>query len=174
MGREPTEKGYAIPNHPIMNQEASRLVLKPGREKSLRHRHPWVFSGAVESVEGDPASGDTVSVVARDGAFLAKAAYCPESQIRARVWSFDANDEIDAAFLRQRLQASIERRAALRQGSDAMRLVHGESDGLPGPGSDRYAGALAVQILSAGAGRLRSFGAPARAELTAAPALHHL
>ncbi len=155
-----------------MNQEASRLVLKPGREKSLRHRHPWVFSGAVESVEGDPASGDTVSVVARDGAFLAKAAYCPESQIRARVWSFDANDEIDAAFLRQRLQASIERRAALRQGSDAMRLVHGESDGLPGLVVDRYAGTLVVQILSAGAERWRSFWAPALAELTGAAAVY--
>src|SRR5258708_4388558 len=155
-----------------MNQEASRLVLKPGREKSLRHRHPWVFSGAVESVEGDPASGDTVSVVARDGAFLAKAAYCPESQIRARVWSFDANDEIDAAFLRQRLQASIERRAALRQGSDAMRLVHGESDGLPGLVVDRYAGTLVVQILSAGAERWRSLWGPALAELTGAAAVY--
>src|SRR5258708_33029205 len=172
MGREPTEKGYAIPNHPIMNQGGSRLGLKAGREKSLGHRHAGVFSGGVERVEGDPASGDTVSVVARDGAFLAKAAYCPESQIRARVWSFDANDEIDAAFLRQRLQASIERRAALRQGSDAMRLVHGESDGLPGLGVDRYAGTLVVQILSAGAERWRSFWAPALAELTGAAAVY--
>src|SRR6266849_4857590 len=148
-----------------MNQEASRLALKPGREKSLRHRHPWVFSGAVESVEGDPASGDTVSVVARDGAFLAKAAYCPDSQIRARVWSFDAKDDIDAAFLRQKLQASIGRRAALGQGSDAMRLVHGESDGLPGLVVDRYAGSVVVQILSAGAERWRSFWGPAATEL---------
>jgi 23S rRNA (cytosine1962-C5)-methyltransferase len=155
-----------------MSQEASRLVLKPGREKSLRHRHPWVFSGAVESVEGSPASGDTVTVVARDGAFLARAAYCPESQIRARVWSFDAKDEIDAAFLRQKLQAAIERRATLRQGSDAMRLVHGESDGLPGLVVDRYAGSLVVQILSAGAERWRSFWGPALTELTGAAAVY--
>ncbi len=155
-----------------MNQEASRLVLKPGREKSLRHRHPWVFSGAVESVEGNPASGDTVSIVARDGAFLAKAAYCPDSQIRARVWSFDAKDEIDAPFLRQKLQASIDRRAAPRQDSDAMRLVHGESDGLPGLVVDRYAGTLVVQILSAGAERWRSFWGPALTELTGAAAVY--
>ena len=66
-----------------------RLVLKPGRDKSLRHRHPWIFSGAIERVEGEPATGDTVAVVAPDGAFLAWAAYSPQSQIRARVWSFE-------------------------------------------------------------------------------------
>ena len=109
-----------------------RLVLKAGREKSLRHRHPWVFSGAVERVEGDPGVGETVAIVARDGAFLAWAAYCPQSQIRARVWSFDASETIDAAFMRRRLETAIARRAAMREGSDAMRLVHGESDGVPG------------------------------------------
>ena len=76
-----------------------RVVLKPGREKSLRHRHPWVFSGAIEKVEGDPESGATVSVVARDGAFLAWAAYCPSSQIRARVWSFDAGEAVNYALV---------------------------------------------------------------------------
>src|SRR5207342_3155646 len=110
-----------------VNQEA-RVVLKAGREKSLRHRHPWVFSGAVERVEGEPKTGDTVSVVARDGAFLARGAWCNESQIRARVWSFDPADTIDAAFLRGRLEAAIARRSTLPPGSDAVRLVHGESD----------------------------------------------
>ena len=62
-----------------------KLVLKPGREKSLRHRHPWVFSGAVDRVEGEPAPGSTVVVTAHDGAFLARAAYNAQSQIRARV-----------------------------------------------------------------------------------------
>src|SRR5882672_2710792 len=109
-----------------------RIILKPGREKSLRHRHPWVFSGAIEKVEGTPASGDLVQIVGRDGAFLATAAYCPESQIRARVWSFDANDTVDEAFIRARLAAALERRARLKDRGSAMRLVHGESDGLPG------------------------------------------
>ena len=143
-------------------------MLKPGRDKSLRHRHPWIFSGAIERVEGEPVSGDTVAVVARDGAFLASAAYCAESQIRARAWSFDASDVIDAAFLRGRLAAAIARRAGLRSRSDSMRLVHGESDGLPGLVADRFAGTIVIQILSAGAERWRALWAPALAELTGA------
>jgi 23S rRNA (cytosine1962-C5)-methyltransferase len=154
-----------------VDQEA-RIVLKPGREKSLRHRHPWVFSGAIERVEGAPASGDTVAVLARDGGFLARAAWSNDSQIRARAWTFDPADAIDAAFLRRRLQAAIERRAALPPGSDAVRLVHGESDSLPGLVVDRYAGTLVVQILSAGAERWRSFWGPALAELTGARAVY--
>jgi 23S rRNA (cytosine1962-C5)-methyltransferase len=157
---------------PAVKQENPRLVLKPGREKSLRHRHPWVFSGAVETVEGEPASGSTVNVVARDGAFLAHAAYCPDSQIRARVWSFDVNDEIDAAFLERRLQAAIARRAASGRGSDAMRLVHAESDGVPGLIVDRYADTLVVQILSAGAERWRAFWGQALMRLTGAKAVY--
>jgi 23S rRNA (cytosine1962-C5)-methyltransferase len=149
-----------------LNQDSARLVLKAGREKSLRHRHPWVFSGAVERVEGDPGVGETVAIVARDGAFLAWAAYCPQSQIRARVWSFDANETIDAAFMRRRLEASIARRAAMGEGSDAMRLVHGESDGIPGFIVDRYADTIVVQILSAGAERWRAYWGPALVELT--------
>ena len=155
-----------------MNPPAARLVLKPGREKSLRHRHPWVFSGAVESVEGDPAKGDTVSVVAKDGAFLAWAAFCPDSQIRARAWSFDAKDAIGEAFLRERLRASIARRPVVTSGDDAMRLVHGESDGLPGLVVDRYADTIVVQILSAGAERWRALWAPLLAELTGAKAVY--
>jgi 23S rRNA (cytosine1962-C5)-methyltransferase len=157
---------------PAVNPETPRLILKPGREKSLRHRHPWVFSGAVERVEGEPASGSTVAVVARDGAFLARAAYCPESQIRARVWSFDAQDEIDAAFLEQKLQASIARRATPAEGSDAMRLVHAESDGLPGLIADRYADTIVVQILSAGAELWRPLWGPALTRLTGAKSVY--
>jgi 23S rRNA (cytosine1962-C5)-methyltransferase len=142
-----------------------RIVLKPGREKSLRHRHPWVFSGAIERVEGEPGMGDTVAVVARDGAFLAHAAYCPSSQIRARVWSFDAAETIDADFLRRRVQAAIARRAVVRAGSDGMRLVHGESDGLPGLVADRYADVVVVQLLSAGAERWRAVWGEAFAQL---------
>jgi len=150
-----------------LNTEA-RIVLKPAREKSLRHRHPWVFSGAVERVEGAPGKGDTVVVAAKDGAFLARAAYCPDSQIRARVWSFDPAQAIDDAFIRSRLQASIARRRLLAPGSNAMRLVHAESDGLPGMVADRYDTTVVVQILSAGAERLRGFWGPALAELTGA------
>ena len=154
-----------------MTEHPPRLVLKPGREKSLRHRHPWIFSGAVERVEGDPGEGATVSIVARDGAFLAWAGYCPQSQIRARAWSFDAGETIDEEFLRRRLRASIGRRGA-HDGSDAARLVHAESDGLPGLIVDRYGDTLVVQILSAGAERWRAFWGPALAELTGAKTVY--
>jgi 23S rRNA (cytosine1962-C5)-methyltransferase len=154
-----------------MTSEA-RIVLKPGREKSLRHRHPWVFSGAIEHVEGEPAKGDTVVVNAKDGAFLARAAYCPDSQIRARVWSLDPAEKIDEAFLRARLAASLARRGLMRGGSNAMRIVHGESDGLPGLVADLYDKTVVVQILSAGAERWRGLWGPALAELTGARSVY--
>ena len=133
------------------------IVLKRGREKSLRRRHPWIFSGALEKVEGNPASGDTVEVRSADGQTLALAAWSPESQIRARVWSFDASVRIDAAFLRARIERAVALRSALpaARHTNAMRLVHGESDGLPGLVVDRYADVLVAQFLSAGAERWR-------------------
>jgi 23S rRNA (cytosine1962-C5)-methyltransferase len=138
--------------------DTARLVLKPGREKSLRHRHPWVFSGAVERVEVTPATGDAVAIVAHDGAQLAWGAWSPVSQIRARVWSFDAAACIDEAFLAARLEAAIARRACLLDARhDACRLVHSESDGLPGLIVDRYGDTAVIQLLSAGAERWRDF-----------------
>ena len=131
-----------------------------------------MFSGAIDHVEGEPATGDLVSVVGRDGAFLARAGYSPQSQIRARVWSFDPARNIDAAFLRERLAASIARRDAVPKGSNAMRLVHGESDGLPGLVADRYGDVIVVQILSAAAERWRKFWGPALQELTGARAVY--
>jgi len=139
-----------------------KLILKPGREKSLKRRHPWVFSGAIAKVEGKPQLGDSVEVRSADGAFLAVAAYSPESQIRARVWSWTAGD-IDAAFFAQR----IARAAAARSVSagEGARLVHGESDSLPGVVADRYGDTVVVQLLSAGAERWRGAIADALAAL---------
>ena len=82
-------------------------VLTLGREKSLLHRHPWVFSGAIANIKGDVAPGATVEVMAEDGRFLARAAASPASQIRARVWSFDPDEKIDAAFFQRRLAAAV-------------------------------------------------------------------
>ena len=145
-----------------------QLTLKPGREKSLLRRHPWIFSGAVARVEGDPASGDTVAVRASSGEFLAWAAYSPVSQIRARVWSWNEREPVDAAFLRARLKAALESRKSLisEQASDALRLVHGESDGLPGVIVDRYGDVVVLQFLSAGAERWRAQIADSVRELT--------
>jgi 23S rRNA (cytosine1962-C5)-methyltransferase len=130
-----------------------KVWLKAGREKSLRRRHPWVFSGAIDRVEGEPAAGATVDLVASSGELLGRGAYSPASQIRTRVWSFDANDMIDAAFLRRRLMRAIEsrRRLDLLDAEAACRLVFSESDGLPGLIVDRYGEYLACQFLSAGA-----------------------
>ncbi len=127
------------------------LFLKPGREKSLLRRHPWVFAGAVAHVEGKPAAGATVALRAANGAFLAWAACSPASQLVARVWSFEERDAIDAAWFQERLRRAWQRRAAaLAEPEGAARLVYAESDGLPGLIVDRYADRLVCQFLTAG------------------------
>lgn len=127
------------------------LRLAPGREKSLRLRHPWLFSGAIERVEGQPKPGDTVEVRAHDGSVLALAAYSPHSQIRARVWSFEPT-RIDAAFFAGRVRDAIAARSELLDDRHTgCRLIHGESDGLPGVVADRYDDVMVVQLTSAGA-----------------------
>ena len=145
-----------------------QLILKSGREKSLLRRHPWIFSGAVARVQGDPGAGESVAVRSGGGEFLAWAAYSPASQIRARVWSWHEAERIDADLLRARLrQALAARERLLRPGdSDAMRIVHGESDGLPGVIVDRYGDVVVLQLLSAGAERWRGEFADAVRELT--------
>jgi 23S rRNA (cytosine1962-C5)-methyltransferase len=133
------------------------VVLKEGREKSLKRRHPWIFSGAVEKVNGEPGSGDTVAVRDAAGKVVARAAYSPKSQIRARVWTFDPAEEIDASFFRKRFEKALALREALpaAKHANALRLVNGESDGLPGLVVDRYADVLVAQFLAAGVERWR-------------------
>ena len=130
-----------------------RLILKKGREKALLRRHPWVFSGALHAVEDDPQTGETVAIQDVQGTFLAWGAYSPNSQIRARVWSFDPNEIIDEAFFHRRIGAAINLRKPWIDSNttSAYRLVHAESDGLPGLIVDRYNDILVVQVLSAGA-----------------------
>jgi 23S rRNA (cytosine1962-C5)-methyltransferase len=136
---------------------AGILALKPGRERSLLRRHPWIFSGAIETVRGSPENGGTVEVRAADGRFLAWAAYSPASQIRARAWSFDEAEKPGPDMFQGKIAAALAlRKVSVAAGTtDAMRLVHAESDGLPGLIADRYADTLVVQILSAGCERWR-------------------
>ncbi len=144
------------------------VTLKAGREKSLAQRHPWIFSGAIERVDGEPSSGDTVAVRTHDGAVVATAAYSPSSQIRARVWAF-APAAIDAAWFAQRVRAAVDARAGMLDADHtACRLVHGESDGLPGVIADRYGDTVVVQLLSAGADRWRDAIADALVAATGA------
>ena len=145
------------------------LILKPGREKSLKRRHPWVFSGAVAKVQGNPAPGETVAIRSATGQFLAVAAYSPTSQIVARVWDWD-DRAIDGAFFSRIIGRAVEQRRALLDGNDtdAIRLVHGESDGLPGVVADRYADTVVLQLTSAGAERWRDVIADKLLELSGA------
>jgi len=129
------------------------ITLKPGRENSLKRRHPWVFSGAVARVQGNPSSGETVEILSSRGDWLAAGSYSPQSQIRVRAWTFEREEKIDAAFFLHRLKRSVEFRDSLllREETTAYRLVNAESDGLPGIVVDRYADFLVCQFLSAGA-----------------------
>lgn len=143
----------------------NKLILKTGREKSLLRRHPWVFSGAVDKSSGPLESGVTVAVFANDGRFLAQAGYSPKSQIVGRAWTFDEKEKVDAAFFARRIAAAVARRT-LPADTDSMRLVHAESDGLPGVVVDRYGDVLVVQLLTAAADAWREVIADALVEAT--------
>lgn len=124
------------------------IRLRAGKERSLQRRHPWIFESAIAKGGGD--SGETVRVESDSGAFLAWAAFSPASKIRARAWSFDESQRIDAPFFVAAVARSIKARARFDIQSDGMRLVHGESDGLPGLIVDRYGDTLVAQFTSAG------------------------
>jgi len=140
---EPTEPNFMT----------ARLILAKGREKSLLRRHPWVFSGAVHRIEGKANSGETIDIVDSQGKWLARGAYSPSSQIRARVWTFKQDEDIDIEFFIRRLQQAQNWRnfIAKRDGLDGYRLIAGESDCLPGITIDRFQNFLVLQLLSAGA-----------------------
>jgi 23S rRNA (cytosine1962-C5)-methyltransferase len=133
------------------------ITLKAGREKSLLRRHPWIFSGAIERIDGVPVSGDTLPVRDTTGNFLAWAACNPDSQITARVWSFNEAEKIDTEFFRKRIASALAARSELElaRNSNGMRLIHAESDGLPGLIVDQYGDVLVMQIGSAGPERWR-------------------
>ena len=141
----------------------AELILKPGREKSLLRRHPWIFSGAVDTVQGNPQPGETLDVLDAKRHFLARAAYSPASQIRARVWTFDENEKVNEDFFRHQVDQALNLRSRLgyflrpseklsevKPDSDAVRLVHAESDHLPGLIVDCYADVLVFQSLTTG------------------------
>jgi 23S rRNA (cytosine1962-C5)-methyltransferase len=144
--------------------------LRPGKERALLRRHPWVFEGSVAGGKADV--GETVRVEASDGRFLAWAAYSPQSSIRLRAWSFDESERIDAAFFARRIEAAVAMRARLPIASDGVRLVHGEADRLPGLVVDRYGDTLSAQFLSAGAERWKPAIADALLQATGAARLY--
>ena len=130
------------------------IRLKEGKERSLARRHPWIFDSAIAKGGGD--AGETVRVESHAGQFLAWAAFSPASKIRARAWSFDEARRIDTAFLESACAQAIAARSRFDLPSDGVRLVHGESDGLPGLIVDRYGDTLVAQFLAAGTERFKS------------------
>ena len=128
------------------------VTLQNKREYNVLRRHPWIFSGAVAKVEGDPSAGDTVQVKAADGTLLGMGAYSPQSQIRVRLWTFAAS-EIDATFINGRIAQAIGGRSLfLAEGAtNAFRLVNAEADGIPGLIADRYGDWIVCQFTTAGA-----------------------
>ena len=130
------------------------IRLKDGKERSLLRRHPWIFDSAI--AKGGADAGETVRVESHAGEFLAWAAFSPASRIRARAWSFDEAQRIDAAFLSAACGRAVRARERFDIRSDGVRLVHGESDGLPGLIVDRYGDTLVAQFLAAGAERWKT------------------
>ena len=112
------------------------ITIKQGKEKSLLERQPWIYASAIERVDGKAhermKSGATVLVRSSSGKFLARAGWSPQSQIRARVWSFDENEAVDHALIKRRVKAAVAARAAGRKSAAPLLLVAGEEDGLPG------------------------------------------
>ncbi len=164
------------------------ITLKPGREKSVRNRHPWLFSGAIDRIDRDAADGDIVDVHSGAGQWLARGYLNRRSQIQVRLLTWEAGQAIDEGFWRGRLQRAMAGRAALQAmpeiseaaspddetervattslaahsrrlpkslQTDAYRLVHAESDGLPGLVVDRYGDWLAMQCLTLGVERVK-------------------
>jgi 23S rRNA (cytosine1962-C5)-methyltransferase len=141
------------------------IRLREGKERSLLRKHPWVFQASIEKGDADP--GETVRVESRAGQFLAWASFSPKSQIRARAWTFDEAERIDAAFFARKVQAAVAMRTRLGVASSGVRLIHGEADGLPGLVVDRYNDILSVQFLSAGTDRWKQVIADALLAATA-------
>lgn len=144
--------------------------LREGKERSLLRKHPWVFESAVAKGGADP--GETVRVESSSGAFLAWAAFSPQSRIRLRAWSFVESERIDAGFFDRRCAAAVAARKRMAIDSDAWRVVHGESDGLPGLIADLYGDTLVAQFLSVGAERWKAVLADALLRHTGASALY--
>jgi 23S rRNA (cytosine1962-C5)-methyltransferase len=130
---------------------APRVYLKERRALPFFSRHPWVFAGAIDRVEGEPQPGAAVTLHASDGRFIARGLYNHHSQIRVRLYCWDEGENLDAEFWSRRLDAAIALRQTLYgpfDGEAACRLVFSEADGLSGLIVDRYGDWLLVQFTS--------------------------
>ena len=131
------------------------VILGKGKEKAVLHKHPWVFSGAIDKIKEKPANGDVVRLLNSKGDFMAYGFYNDQSRVALRLLEWDENVEVNDDWFRAKLATAIRSRASiLENGTNTCRLVFSESDYLPGLIIDKYAGHLAVQVLTSGMERL--------------------
>ncbi len=129
----------------------SQIILKPGKEKSIKHGHPWIFSGAIQRVQNAQEPGVNVDVCDHKGQFLARAYYNPKGSLAARIFSRQTNQNLDQEFLEKQIGLAVDRRAPWLAGQQTMRrLVASEADFLPGLIVDQYGDLVVFQILTAG------------------------
>lgn len=155
----------------------SVVTLRPGRTRPVQQRHPWIFSGAIATLQGHPGAGDVVDVHATNGEWLARGTWSSTSQIRVRLFTWHQDEPLDDDLLRRRLERAIAARTALpalEQGqamgdihAAAYRLVYAESDGLPGLIVDRYGDYLVMQLLTQGMAARAEHLVPMLADLIA-------
>jgi len=137
---------------------SARIILKEGRDRSLIRRHPWIFSGSIAKLEVEPSAGETIDIFTAEGGWIARAAYSPQSNIRARVWTWERDEEIDEDFFARRINIALGARANFQEdrANSAYREIFAESDNIPGLIIDRYNDIRVVQFLTVGVERWRA------------------
>ena len=130
----------------------SKIILHESRDKSLKRKHPWIFSKAIKEVVNEPSNGADINIYDCNNNFLAVAAYSPNSQIRARVWSFNKDEKIDKDFFKAKILKAYEARKLMLEvtAMSACRIIAAESDSIPGLIVDMYNNYLVLEVLSAG------------------------
>jgi 23S rRNA (cytosine1962-C5)-methyltransferase len=136
-----------------MTDLRKKITLKKNEERRILRGHQWIFSNEIQAIAGDPTSGERVEIHRHDAKLLGFGFFNPHSLIAVRVLS-TADEPVDFAFFEKRIRSALALRTKLFPGSSVYRLVHGESDFLPGLIIDRYNGYFAIQTLSAGMDRM--------------------
>jgi 23S rRNA (cytosine1962-C5)-methyltransferase len=145
----------------------ARVLLQPKRARPFYGRHPWVYPGAIAAVEGEPADGGVVDLVAHGGQFVARGLYNSHSKIRVRLYTWDAETQLDHHYFRDQLAAALRLRRDLgvMDPRGGCRLVNSEGDALSGLTVDRYGGWLVLQFTSLGLAQRREMFADLLTEL---------
>lgn len=131
------------------------VVVAPERVKKLQNQYPWLYADEIAEIRGDAHAGELVEIRDARGDFIARAFFSPTSHIAARIITYDASEKINRAFFERRFEQALARRVHAIVNTNALRLVHGEADQLPGLVVDRFADTLVVQFRNAGVENFR-------------------